>query len=212
MKKVILLLALFVSTMSFSQNQKEQELIKVDIGEYKANDKMFKAQALVNKDTTLVCYYELPATHGTPENYFYEFNPVFVIACTITMKDELLKIYDKYVEWTEVAKENTVGKFAKEIELDYPLYGVIFNKKAKGYPKMKKFGTHRFKFNLFDTAKTPSLISNKYFNDNSGMMDWGFLTTGLVFKSPEEFKAFIEFLDPEKVKKRLKEGKVFLFN
>lgn len=212
MKRIILLLTLFASLPSFSQDQKEPELIKVDIGEFKAYGNMFNAKAFINTDTTLVYFYEIPATHGTPKNYYYEYSPILVISCTPTMKDELTNIYNKYKEWADVAKTNDVGKMTKVIELEYPLYGIILNKKAKGYPKMEKYGSHKFTFKIYDTLKPPSLFSNKDFDEKKGMNYFESLTTGIAFSSPDEFKSFIEFLDPEKVKKRLKENKVFLFN
>lgn len=148
----------------------------------------------------------MPVTHTLPANFYYDYNPKVYIACTPTMKDELLKIAAKYREWADIAKNNKVGKMTKVIETEFPIVKMSLHEKNKD-DQILDFKTHKFTFNLYDPEKSPSLICNDSFKTIYGIN----VITGLVFGNPDEFDAFVEFLDPEKVKQRLKEGKTSLF-
>ncbi len=206
MKNLLLYILLSLTTSLYSQNL--PETILVDIGEFKAIGKMFKAQAYVTKDTSLVCIYRLSAVHTLPTNYLTEYTPQIHIMCTASLKDDLLKVSSKYKEWAKIAKDNNVGKFTKEIDIEIPIVNcVIFQSGRKGFPMTTKYTTHKFTFNLYDVEKSPSIYCNVNVRADALVSFY----TGLAFNTPQEFDDFIEFLDPEKVKKRLREGKISLF-
>ena len=141
MKKLfscLLMLCTAVST-TFAQEETVPETTIVEIGEFKASDKMFNAQAYISKDTSLVYLYRMAATHAYPANFYNDYNPTISIACTSTMKDELQKIAAKYKEWATTAKDNNVGKMQKVIELEFPIVHLSLHKNAKGYPKYIEF-------------------------------------------------------------------------
>lgn len=207
-KHLLLLLMLNIVSVLSAQELNFPETISVTIGEFKASDQMFTAEADISTDTSLVCIYRLPATHAYPQNFYYDYAPVIHIICTTTMKEELLKIAAIYREWTETAKSNNVGKMQKVIEQEFPVFMLSLHKKAKGYPKYLEAKNNKFTFSVFNTQKPPSIFCNQTFKDDV----LGITTsTGLAFRTPEEFEAFIEFLDPEKVKQRIREGKTTLF-
>jgi len=206
MKKLLLYIFLSLTTTLYSQDL--PETILVDIGEFKALGEMFKAQAYVTKDTSLVCIYRLSAVHAFPTNYLTEYTPQIHIMCTTSLKDDLLKVSSKYKEWAKIAKDNNVGKFSKEIDVEIPIVNcVIFHSGRKGFPKTTKYTTHKFTFNLFDVEKSPSIFCNVKIQADA----LSSFHTGLAFRTPQEFDDFIDFLDPEKVKKRLRGGKISLF-
>lgn len=210
MKKFFLcFMMLCTASVFYAQNDnKHPETILVKIGEFKARGDMFIAEADISPDTSIVYRYRIPATHTYPANFYYDYRPVVYIACTPTMKDELQRIAAKYKEWTETATKNNVGKMQKVIELEFPVFMLSLHKKSKGYPKYLEFKNSKFTFSVFDSQKSPSIFCNSTFKaDALGLT----VSTGLVFSTPKEFDDFIEFLDPEKVKKRIKEGKTTLF-
>ena len=210
MKKLFscLMMLCTAASTTFAQEETGPETTIVEIGEFKASDKMFNAQAYISKDTSLVYLYRMPATHAYPANFYNDYNPTISIACTPTMKDELQKIAAKYKEWATTAKDNNVGKMQKVIELEFPVVHLSLHKNAKGYPKYIEFKNHKFTFSIYDSQKAPSIFCNETFKDDLTGIP---VSTGLAFRTPEEFEAFVEFLDPEKVKQRIREGKTTLF-
>lgn len=208
MNKFLTLFAfLFGAINLFAQEQEVPESILVKIGEFKAQDQMYEAQAYISKDTSLVYLYCIQAVFVRPSNFYSEYKPKIYIGCTTTMKDELLLISEKYKEWVEIAKNNDVGKFSKVIEQEFPIMQYSLHKNAKGYPKYFEWKNRKFTFNLYDIQKTPSLFCSESF---VGPFDIK-ISVGLVFNTPEEFESFVDFLDPEKVKQRIREGKTTLF-
>lgn len=208
MNKILTLFVSFFGAITlFAQKQEVPETILVNIGEFKAQDKMYEAQAYISKDTSLVYLYCIQAVFVRPLNYYSEYKPKIYIGCTTTMKDELLLISEKYKEWVETAKSNDVGKFSKVIELEFPIMQYSLHKNAKGYPKYFEWNNRKFTFNLYDIQKTPSIFCSESFEGPLGIK----ISVGLVFNTPEEFESFVDFLDPEKVKQRIREGKTTLF-
>ena len=206
MKRLIIIIVTmsFVFTNACSQRKWENGSILVGIGEFTALGKMFTAEAIVKNDTSAVLKYRIAATHIAPNLYYSTYTPRVYITCTPTMMDQLLKIAAKYKEWAEVAKNNKVGKFHKVIEIEYPLeMTTVMNNNEE---QILKFETRKFTFNLYDLEKSPSIYSNTSFKVYGHTFN-----TGLAFNTPEEFYAFIDFLNPVKVIKRLKEGKTELF-
>ena len=206
-KLFIMVMIAFVVSNVYPQEQKHLETILVEIGEYKAGDKMFVAEAYVSKDSSMVYLYRLPATHTSPSTFYYDYKPKVYIECTPTMKDELLKIAAKYREWTDVAINNSVGKTQKVIEMEFPIVKLSLHGKNKE-DRILDFKNRKFTFSIYNPQKTPSIFCNDSFKT---LFDIN-VYTGLVFISPDEFDAFVDFLDPEKVRQRLKEGKTSLFS
>ena len=209
MRKIIFcLLMLFVSSINYAQNANIPESILMKIGEYKVRDRMYAAEAYVSLDTSLVYRYRIPATHTVFPNFYPTYMPMVYIDCTPSMMDDLLKIVARYKEWAKIAKENNLGKMQKKIELEFPFSMISLHKNAKGYPRYIEAKNRIFTFNFSDPQKSPSIFCNQEFKDDVTKLT---VSTGLSFSSPEEFEAFVNFLNPEKVIQRIKEGKTTLF-
>ena len=205
--RTLLIAVLSIITCANFAQVPDSELLK--IGEYTATGKMFEAYAYVSKDTSTIFLYRLESTIVYPQNFESDYKPKVYISCTTTMMDDLTKICSCYKEWAKTAKDNKVGKMQKVIELDAPVSLYSLHREAKGYPKFKEFKQTKFTFNIPAVDKTPTLFINDTFVEDRTQIP---VIIGLAFGSPEEFEAFINFLDPKKVLKRIKEGKTSLFS
>ena len=210
--KQIFLICMLVLTASSSSSQEinDKELLLFPIGEFKSRDQMFKADAYVSNDTTIVYMYRLEATHTVPTNFYDGYSPKIYILCTPTMKKEFLEIDSIYKKWTEIAEKNEVGKIEKEIEVDIPSIGYFSLHKKTGVPdRYFECKNHHFIFKIFDEKKTPSIFCNNEFKDDGTGIT---IHTGLAFQSPKEFDAFVEFIDPMNTIKKIKQGEFSLFS
>ena len=203
------ILSFIISVISCSNYAQVPDSKIMKIGEYTAIGKMFDAYAYVSKDTSNVLLYRLESTIVYPTNFMSEYKPKIYISCTPTMMEDLTKIFTCYKEWAQTAKDNKVGKMQKVIELDAPITLYSLHKEAKGYPKFKNLKNTKFTFNIPAVDKTPTLFINDTFVEDISRIP---VIIGLAFSSPEEFENFINFLEPNKVLKRIKEGKTSLFS
>ena len=202
MKKEALLFVLCLSLNMFAQKKENPELSIVDIGEFAASGSLHKAKAYIAKDTSIVYFYELEANLSYPSSFSKGYDPKVIIACKPTMKDSLIKVCEKYKEWTDVARKSSLDKFEKKIDVTIPFEVLVLNKKATGYPKYIEWKDKKFTFFINGNNKTAAISCTEVYKADYGMRTW----SGLSFTSVEEFEKFVEFLDPEKVKQRLKSG------
>ena len=212
LKRVFAVVSLFLCINIYAQNGELSKYSMVDIGEFKSLDKMYKAQGFINSDTSLIYMYKVEATYVQKAFWVCYKTPCFYIACTPTLIDELKQISSKYKEWAKAAKENNVGKFQKDIEIEFPIVNYSYEMKdaRKAQCITKNCEKKKLTFNYYDTSKVPSLF---YMVRTSPSWETDVqIPFSLSFGSPEEFDSFIDFLNPENVKKRLREGKISLFN
>ena len=209
LKYIILSLTILLAIDCFSQNEKAPEAILFPIGEFKSREQMFKADAYVSCDTTVVYLYRLEATHTYPANFYYGYKPKIYISCTETMVQELMEIDSIYRSWTNIAIKNEVGKMEKEIEADFPIYMYSLHKKTGVPDRYKPFNNHKFTFKIYDVSKEPSVFCNDEFPDDGTRIT---VSIGLAFNSTKDFSDFVNFLRPDGVIQKIKAGQASLFS
>ena len=136
----------------------------------------------------------------------------FCISARAGLRDSLIKIYDKYVEWKKVAEDNNVTSAEKTIPVSLPFGTVYHNDAVKtvshGYQKDAK----PIKFTFIAAENGAKVIEAKDIQNlfpDFFFSDWvyGYLRFG----SPEELHDFIEKIDEEAFYNQLKVNSADLF-
>lgn len=136
----------------------------------------------------------------------------FCIAARSGLRDSLIKVYNKYVEWKKIAEDNNVTSVKKTIPVSLPFGTVYHNDAIKtvshGYQKDAK--PIRFTFCVTeDGAKVIEAKELQNLFPDFLFSDWVYAY--LRFGTPEELLSFIEKIDEEAFYKQLKVNSADLF-
>ena len=136
----------------------------------------------------------------------------FCISARSGLRDSLIKIYDKYVEWKKIAEDNNVTSAKKTIPVSLP-FGTVYHNDAlrtvsHGYQKDVK--PIQFTFSVAENgAKVIEAKDLQNLFPDLLFSDWVYAY--LRFGSPEELLSFIEKIDEEAFYKQLKVNSADLF-
>lgn len=195
-----LLCSLFV-TCAKSQSIDLSKLILVDIGEFKAQGGMHKAQAYIDQDSTIILY-RLEPSWISPNNG-YEYKPIILMLCTISLNEKLQAVKDKFAEWSAEAKQNNVERYDKMIDVDIPFIYLEVSKKSKGQEIREFVKIPEHAQFMFIVPKLNAANISFRAQDNRSFLLMKY-SAFLAFYGVEEFDDFCEFINYENVKQRLK--------
>ena len=136
----------------------------------------------------------------------------FCISARSGLRDSLIKIYNKYVEWKKIAEDNNVTSAKKTIPISLP-FGTVYHNDAlrtvsHGYQKDVK--PIQFTFSVAENgAKVIEAKDLQNLFPDLLFSDWVYAY--LRFGSPEELLSFIEKIDEEAFYKQLKVNSADLF-
>lgn len=207
---IILIIALLNVTLCDAQGKNERPK-DVPIGTIIIDGKPMEIQAVMYSDST-IAYYVFPNN--------WQYTPAIpagsakiVVTNTPDLIENAYKILAKYKEWKEQLIANNIKEIWKKIEIEWPFKAIILN-----WGKGKRQNTCFFenlKYFSFDYKESSSAFKNgprlQAYSGVNTRSGWHEGMTGMYFTSPEEFEAFIEFIKPENIKKRLREGVKPLF-
>ena len=113
-----------------------------------------------------------------------------------SFKETLQEIKNKYVEWSNTAKENNISDYDKDFDVKMPRLDVFFKYGSKYHIDGMKKPDVYFKVTTDGRCLVIFKITNIKANDNRYMTHDGLL---IAFTSAQEIDAFIEALDPNEV-------------
>lgn len=217
MKKLLFVSMLFC-IMQFANAQEKKEIPKViehEIGQFCSGGSLLNARAGVSEDTTIVYYYILEAQTSFKPWGLENVKPEFVLWCTPDLKQKLDSVSNKFREWAKVVHDNNITNMeSRTINIEVPFTDyILHNDKRDDFPRIEKCNKKTFRFWL--TAKGKPVVGydldlivklpNRLDKNNSEK-----LYVYLPFWDDEIYK-FADFLEPENVKIRIREGKKDLF-
>ncbi len=176
-----------------------ENLIKIEIGAFKADDNYLRCNAYVTQDSTFVRYICLKPNIFKPD--IGKRRAMFV-EYTDTLINNLEKISLKYKEWTSISKSNHTGKFSKYIEIPIPLLGYDEGVESEftylfTFPEEKE---KCFYFNVWSDYEDPTIVLAIDDNNDPHIP----CKCRLYFKNCEEFDSFVDFLKYENIQKRIR--------
>lgn len=112
------------------------------------------------------------------------------------MREVFIAARDKFVEWSAVARQNSVGKLTKDMELTPLRLSYYWSSVRDWYFDFNQIPN--FRFMVFEDGSHYLVISSGKLNSSTNQYidSSGFL---LVFSSADEVNAFLECFDPQKL-------------
>ncbi len=184
MKKLLLSLILFCTFQLLRAQDK--------VGEYSMSYYQSKPTYAVNyaKDGSYYVY-------AAPLKGNYEGGMVIANKDVEKMREVFLTARDKFVEWSSVARQNSVTKLTKEMELPQLRLQYYWRFGSNWYFDFNQIPV--FRFMVFeDGSHFLTVSSGKLQSATNQFIDSdGFL---MVFSSAEEVNEFLACFDPERIK------------
>ena len=141
----------------------------------------------------------------SPTLFKSEKQPWIYLLYTPDLMDKLKSVVDKYKEWDNIARDNKVGKFDKNIEIEIPQFAYLETKAANSkrpndidITEIKD--NHKFKF-LFNGMEKPSVLSFITKDERkSNLMPYYIIIT---FWGIDEIEGFMKLIDPQQIRYRI---------